>query len=77
MGRNKDLAKILLLVLVGMFIPFLGSLSFVYGFHLSQIGTTFGVFLLIFGCELVFVYLYFSVGNWYAHKQMTKMSSKK
>ena len=59
MGKNRDLIQILALVIIGMFIPFLGSIAITYGLdftnvnNLLKIGSTFGYFLLIFGIELM------------------------
>ena len=67
MGKHVDLALILLLVIVGMFIPFFGALVFAFGLDFTntkdiiKIASTFGYFLLIFGIELVAVFLYFSI----------------
>ena len=82
MGKNKDLIQILALVIVGMFIPFLGSITIIYGLDftnmtdLMKIGSTFGYFLLIFGIELGVVYLYFNLTNRFADKNMEKYKPK-
>jgi hypothetical protein len=78
MGKNRDLIKILIMVLIGMFIPFLGSIIISFGLDISNvddlinIGKTFGYFLLIFAIELTIVYLYFSISNWAATKKIGK-----
>jgi len=72
MGKNRDLIQILSLVLIGMFIPFLGSMAITYGWNLEKIIITFGYFLLIFGVELAIVYLYFTISNKIAYKTMEK-----
>lgn len=76
MGKNKDIIKILLLVIIGMLIPFGVAITLSYGFNTLKIAITFGYFLLIFGFELLFVYLYFTIGNWYAQKNMEKYKPK-
>ena len=76
MGKNRDLIQILLLILVGMFIPFLGSITLTYGFELKTIGITFVYFLILFGLELGVVYLYFTLGNIRAKKQTEKQKQK-
>ena len=76
MGKNRDLILILSLVVVGMFIPFLGSMIINYGLNLVKIGSTFGYFLLIFAIELGAVYLYFTIGNWVANKNIGKYKKK-
>lgn len=76
MGKNRDLIKVLLLVLIGMFIPFLGSLSLSYGFEAKQIGITFFYFLIIFGFELGFVYLYFTLSGKRANKKLEEYKHK-
>lgn len=69
MGKQRDLIGILLIVILGMFIPFLGSIAINYGFNYLQLKdwlkiiSTFGWFLLIFGLELVIVFLYFKISN--------------
>ena len=78
MPKHQDLIIILSIVLVGMFIPFLGSLIISFDLNIANvedlylIGSTFGWFLLIFGIELGCVYLYFSVTNKAAQKKIDK-----
>ena len=72
MGKNRDLILILSLVVVGMFIPFLGSMIINYGLNLVKIVSTFGYFLLIFAIELGAVYLYFTISNQVANKNIEK-----
>jgi len=76
MGKNRDLIQILLIVILGMFIPFLGAIAISYGFNLWKIGSTFGYFLLIFGIELGLVYLYFTITNRMANKKMGEYKPK-
>jgi len=77
MGKNKDVVQILLLILIGMFIPFLGSITFTYGFEWRKIGVTFGYFIIIFALELFAVYLYFTLGTKNANKKIQKYKPKK
>ena len=83
MGKNRDLIQILTLVIVGMFIPFLGSmiinfdLDFTNKVDLMKIGSAFGYFLIIFGIELGVVYLYFNLTNRYANKNINEFKPKK
>ena len=78
MGKHKDLIGILLIVIIGIFIPFLGSIAISYGFNFSdlnnwlKLGSTFGYFLLIFAIELFFVYIYFILSNKFAEKKFSK-----
>jgi uncharacterized membrane protein YbhN (UPF0104 family) len=78
MGKHKDLAGILLLVIIGVFVPFLGSIAITYGFNPTdadnwlKIGSTFGWFLIIFAAELFVVYLYFTLSNRFAEKKIGK-----
>ena len=76
MGKNRDLTQILSLVIIGMFIPFLGSMAITYELNVTKIALTFGYFLLIFGIELGAVYLYFSIGNKMASKNLQKYKQK-
>jgi len=76
MGKNRDLIQILLLVLIGMFIPFLGSITITYGLNITRVATTFAYFLLIFAIELAIVYLYFTISNKIASKNMKKYKPK-
>jgi hypothetical protein len=82
MGKNRDLIQIIILVLIGMFIPFLGSILINFGLNISdfedliKIGRTFGYFLLIFAIELAIVYLYFTIINWNANKKINKYKPK-
>lgn len=78
MGKNRDLIQILALILIGMFIPFLGSLFITFGLDLTssndlmKIVSAFEYFLLIFAVELVVVYLYFRITNTIANKKLSK-----
>ena len=82
MSKNRDLVQILLIVLIGMFIPFLGSLIINFNLDITRfdswwkIGSTFGYFLLIFGIELLVVFLYFKISNKTASKKLEKYKSK-
>jgi hypothetical protein len=82
MGKHRDLVGILIIVIIGMFIPFLGSIMINYGFNYTnigdwlKIGSTFGYFLLIFGVELIVVYLYFSLSNKIANKKLKEYKPK-
>ena len=76
MGKHRDLAGILLLVIIGMFVPFMGSIFITYGFDFTKIadwlklGSTFFYFLLIFGIELLVVFLYFNITSKIASKKI-------
>lgn len=79
MSKNRDLVQILLIVLIGMFIPFLGSLIINFEalnitsfYSWWKIVSTFGYFLLIFGMELLAVFLYFKITNKTASKKLEK-----
>lgn len=82
MGKNIDLIQILILVIVAMFIPFLISIIINYRLDLSNLGnlikifSTFGLFLLFFGIELIIVYLYFNITNLLAKKKMNNQKEK-
>jgi len=76
MGKNRDLVIILSLVVVGMFIPFFGSMIINYGLNFLKIASTFGYFLLIFGIELGVVYMYFAISNRVANKNIKKYNEK-
>jgi len=76
MGKNRDLLQVLLLILIGMFIPFIGSITLSYGFEPNTILVTFLYFLVFFGLELGFVYLYFTFSGRRANKKMEKYKPK-
>ena len=82
MGKNRDLISILALVIIAMFIPFLGSIIITFNLDISnfdnwlKIGSTFGYFLLIFAIELIVVMLYFKITNKTASKKLEKYKSK-
>lgn len=82
MGKNIDLIQILTLVIAAMFIPFFISIIINYRLELSNIGdlikifSTFGLFLLFFGIELIIVYLYFNITNLLAKKKMNNQKEK-
>ncbi len=83
MGKHSDLISILLIVIIGMFIPFLGSLIIMFNVSpfnkqdLHTIGLTFGFFLLIFAFELGIVYVYFYSTNAFAQKKIDKEAENK
>ena len=82
MGKYKDIAGILLLIAVGMFIPFI--VSIVITFNLDainlenwlKIGSTFGWFLIIFGIELIVVVLYYNIKSKIANKRIKDIKKK-
>lgn len=82
MGKTTDLISTLIIVIIGMFIPFLGSIVITFGLDftnfndLLRVGSTFGWFLLIFGIELVVVYLYYKITNKIASKKLDKYKPK-
>jgi hypothetical protein len=82
MKVKRDLISILLLVIIGMFIPFLGSIVITFGLdftkidNLMKIGETFGWFLAIFAIELAVVYIYYKTTNKIASKQLEKYKPK-
>jgi len=82
MSKNRDLISILALVIIAMFIPFLGSIIITFNLDISnfdnwlKIGSTFGYFLLIFGIELISVMLYFKITNKVANKKLKEYNKK-
>ena len=82
MGKTRDTIQILIIVIIGMFIPFLGSIIITFGlditsmYNLLKIGSTFGWFLLIFAIELFVVYLYYCITNKIASKKIDKYKPK-
>jgi len=82
MSKNRDLVQILLLVIIGMFIPFLGSLLLNFNLDVTsfdswwKITSTFGYFLLIFAIELGVVFLYFKISSKTASKKMKRYKAK-
>ncbi len=63
MGRYRDIAGILGLVILGMFIPFCASIIVVYGISIGRLLLAFLVFLIVFGLELGTVYVYFKMSG--------------
>ena len=82
MGKHKDLIQLLLIIIIGMFIPFFLSIAYVYDINLvstqgwTNILSTFGLFLVIFGIELGIVFLYFYSTNMIAEKRLQKKKYK-
>jgi len=82
MSKNTDLIQILSLVIIGMFIPFIGSIVISYNVDLGdfnnwlRVGKTFLYFLLIFGIELLFVILYFTITKKIATKKINNYKNK-
>jgi hypothetical protein len=82
MGKHRDLIQILIIVIVGMFIPFLGSIVITFNLDITdtnnilKIGSTFLWFLLIFAIELAIVYVYYTLTNRLVNKKMDKYRPK-
>ena len=82
MGKTRDLIQILLVVIIGVLIPFFGSIiiNFDMDFtkidNLMKIGSTFLWFLLIFGIELLAVYVYYQLTNKIASNKIKKFGPK-
>ena len=82
MGKNRDLVQILIIVIIGMFIPFLGSIVITFSLdvtntnNLLKIGSTFAWFLIIFAIELALVYIYYIITSKIANKKMDKYKPK-
>ena len=82
MGKTLDLAQILIIVIIGMFIPFLGSLIIVFSIDftnfsdLFKVGKTFVWFLVIFAIELAVVFLFYQISNRIASKKLDKLKPK-
>jgi len=82
MGKTKDLIQILIIVIIGILIPF--TFSIVINFNLDikninnllKIFSTFGWFLLIFGIELLVVYFYYQITNKISSKKFEKYKPK-
>jgi hypothetical protein len=78
MGKHRDLIQLLLIIIIGMFIPFFISIALMFNLDLTAshgwitILSTFGYFLLIFGVELGVVFLYFRLTNMIAEKRAEK-----
>ena len=81
MSKNKDLIQILIIVIIGMAIPFFLSLIISYNIDLSnfqniiKIFLTFAFFLIIFGIELIIVYVYFFITNLIANKKINNQKN--
>ena len=82
MGKNKDIIQILLIVIIGMLVPFLGSIVLAFNLdvtntnNLLKIAFAFGYFLVIFGIELLIVFLYYQIANKIAGKKIEKFRPK-
>ena len=76
MRKDFDVIKILLIVIIGMFFPFLVSIIITFNLDITnfdiwlKIGSTFCYFLLIFAIELFVVMLYFSISNKIYNKKL-------
>lgn len=82
MIKNIDLLQILSLVLIGMFIPFFISIIVIFEINIRNIDNlykvllTFLYFLLIFGIEIIIVYLYFRITNKIANNKIDKLKKR-
>lgn len=82
MGKYKDIAGILLLIIVGMFIPFIVSIVITFNLDATnlenwlKIGSTFGWFLIIFGIELIVVVFYYNITSKIAKKRIKDINKK-
>ena len=74
--------QVLLIIIIGMFIPFLVSIIVEFQLditnlnHIFRIGSTYVWFLIIFGIELFFVFLYFHITYKIASKKLDKYKPK-
>jgi hypothetical protein len=81
MGNTLDIIKILLLVIMGMFIPFIGSLALAFNIDLLMLQgweliiTSFLYFLVFFGMELALVFVYYTLTNRMAQKSFQDIST--
>jgi multisubunit Na+/H+ antiporter MnhG subunit len=82
MKINRDLIIILIIVIIGMFIPFFGSIIINFGLDftkpvdLIKVVSTFGWFLIIFAVELIVVFIYFQTTSKIAEKKLEKLKLK-
>lgn len=83
MSKNQDVVQLLLIVIIGMFIPFFLSIAYIFQLNLFstngwvKIVSTFGVFLLVFVFELIAVFLYFRITNSIAEKKINKQKKER
>ena len=82
MGKNRDLIQILIIVIIGILIPFIVSITINFNLDISnmddlkKVGFTFLWFLLIFGIELIAVYIYYQITNKIARGKLEKYKQK-
>jgi len=76
MSRHRDIAGILVLVIIGMFVPFSGSVLLFYGLSLDRLLLGFLVFLVLFGLELGVVVVYFKVSGKRAAAEVERLRPK-
>ena len=82
MSKNRDLFQILILVLIAMFIPFFISVIINFEIDFSnfqdilKIIITFIHFLIIFGIELIAVFIYFNISNKLSNNKINKIKNK-
>lgn len=82
MGKTLDLIFILIIVIIAMFIPFIGSILITFGLDftniddLLKIGSTFSWFLLIFGIEILIVFIYFQITGKISSQKIDKYRPK-
>jgi hypothetical protein len=83
MRISRDLITILSIIIIGMFIPFLGSIVINFNLDFTKIGdlmrvvSTFGWFLIIFAVELVIVFVYFQITSKNAEKKLKKLKQNR
>jgi hypothetical protein len=76
MSRHWDIVGVLVAVVVGMFIPFTGSVLLLYGTSLDHLLLGFLVFLVLFGLELGAVVVYFKVSGKRAAAEVERLRPK-
>jgi hypothetical protein len=76
MARRRDVAGILSLVMVGMFVPFSGAVLVIFQAGAPEVLLGFCLFLVFFGLEMGSVYLYFLVSGRRAAGQVEKLRPK-
>lgn len=82
MRIDKDLIQIIVIVIIGMYIPFMAAIIINFNVDISsfknflKVSSTFSIFLLFFALELLIVYLYFQLTNRIARKKIKKLGTK-
>ena len=76
MGRTRDIAGILALVIGGMFVPFAAAVLLIFPVSMTQLVVGFLVFVVAFGVELGVVIIFFKMSSRRSSSEVERLRPK-